>query len=79
MREKKDQFISAKAYTVTQENLIQSHRKLPFQAALPNTASSPTSHTHFLNWNNHLILFNTLKYVQREGQTQQKSVDLGSQ
>lgn len=39
---------------------------------------SPTSHTHFLNRNRHLILFNTLKYVQRKGQTQQKSVDLGS-
>lgn len=40
-REKEDQVLSANAYTVTPDNLTQSHRKLPFQAALPNTTSSP--------------------------------------
>lgn len=46
-RQKEERVISAKAYPITQQKLINpSHSKLPFQPALPNTATSPTLHTH---------------------------------
>lgn len=60
-RRKEYQTVLAKTYAVTQEN------PTPQQPSL----STGSSHTQLLNWKSHLRLFNSLKYVQRKGPTQQ--------